>query len=155
MAGPSSRVSLLGKFSDSDEIKEWLKTIGAPQPKLPKGERTAHAEAKQAGIDAIFRDEASATGNGALAIGEGGLVLTNITFFAIEKGYDRYHGELPFGVNFEMSRDQVRALLGNPEFSKDRLRLDRWRLEDKWVFAKYAPDFGSIESYAVQIPDPS
>lgn len=38
-------------------------------------------------------------------------------------GYEGYTGELPFGINFNMSRDEVHILLGKPSFSREEIAI--------------------------------
>jgi hypothetical protein len=51
--------------------------------------------------------------------------VTTIQFFSEGRDtYRRYSGELPFGLRFECSRDQVRKQLGVPEANRDRQIVD-------------------------------
>ncbi|MGY6769276.1 hypothetical protein [Komagataeibacter sp. NFXK3] len=52
-------------------------------------------------------------------------IIDNIFFYSKNygDGYQYYHGELPFGLHFDMSRAEVRHLWGEPDFSKDVMTL--------------------------------
>jgi len=38
-------------------------------------------------------------------------------------GYKEYTGELPFGINFNMSSNEVHLLLGKPSFSREEIAI--------------------------------
>ncbi|GBR10144.1 hypothetical protein HW511_10355 [Asaia siamensis] len=71
-----------------------------------------------------------------------------------ETDYGRYGGTLPFDLRFEMSRNDVRTLLGEPDFSRgpcynEFLKrtsnpLDRYYRDEKSYAFEYLPTLSSI-----------
>lgn len=61
---------------------------------------------------------------------EGTLVVSTVFLFAegVQK-HRQYQGDLPHGLRFGMSRDQVRALLGEPQWTSPVLPIDRWHYD--------------------------
>ncbi len=148
-------VSLLGLSSEHPDVQAFLKSIQATPPNLPDGDIDVNTSAPAKGLTLVFTDESAHTNNDDLALGEGELLLTNITFLTSRsKGFDTYAGALPFGARFDMTRAELRALLGQPEESDDDLCLDRWTVDGIWFFATYADDFSELKDCAVQLPDP-
>jgi len=70
------------------------------------------------------------------------------------QGFDGYAGALPSGIRFDMSRSQVRAVLGSPEKSSERTSTtgrvhqswDRFDLEGAFLHLEYERDLRSIRS---------
>ncbi|WP_130730199.1 hypothetical protein [Komagataeibacter xylinus] len=52
-------------------------------------------------------------------------IIDNIFFYSKNygDGYQSYHGELPFGLHFDMSRAEVHQLCGKPDSSRGTVTL--------------------------------
>jgi hypothetical protein len=147
--------SLVGKPSDSAEVRDLLRLGSATDPKLKKGDVRAWVELNSLGLALVFVDEAFFTKRTDLAIGEGALLLSSVTFHTgSDPAYSPYAGALPFGVRFDQSQGELNAQLGPPERSNPRLRLDRWHINGVWYFAKYAPAADRLLTFSMQMPDP-
>jgi hypothetical protein len=111
-------------------------------------------EAKEHGLELTFTDEAFLTQEDTLAIGEGALLLTGIRFHSgILPGFNAFDGDLPFGIQFTQPLSEMRAVLGEPEWSNEQRRHYRWRVDDLWYFAKYDGDTGSMKTFSIQVAD--
>jgi hypothetical protein len=148
----SAIVALLGKHSDSTEVDAFLKSVSAPSPKLPKGDQTTYSEVPESGLQLVFTDESTFTGDNELAIGEGALILSCVFFMGSEPDYQRYADPLPYGVRFDMDRKELERTLGTPEWSDDELCTARWDKDGLKFSVKYADDFASVENCGVQKP---
>jgi hypothetical protein len=148
-------LSLLDKPSDHPEVKQVLASLGAPAPKLKKGDVDAYSEAKDHGVYLTFKDEGQLRNDPKLAIGEGALILVAIGFqTSAAAGYQTYAGQLPFGVTFSMPRPDVHALLGAPEKTIAPLAKDRWTRDGVRFHVQFAKGFGPIHSIQASLPMP-
>jgi hypothetical protein len=153
MTEAETLVGLLGKSSDSPEVAAWLSQAGAKPPKLPKGDTDAYVVLKDRGLELMFTDEAKHQMRNDIAIGEGALILSNVRFnSAAVPEFKPYAGPLPYGLAFPNSQADVQRVLGKPEQSNPRLRMDRWTREPHRAFAKYKEGLGELESFNVQLP---
>jgi hypothetical protein len=148
-------ISLLGVSADDQRIRDLLKDAGSVSgPKLKRGDTDAYVEIPTAGLYFVFTDEAFFRKTPGAKIGTGPLLLTNVTVYCTPTDkYAPYAGTLPFGLECSDSRDAARAKLGMPQVAIDRRRLDRWTIDDIWVYAVYARDLQSTERAGVQLPD--
>lgn len=147
-------VSLIGKPSDSLEVKDLLSRLKLKAPKLKKGDVRTTVEAKSAGFFLTFTDEAFLTKNENLSLGEGGLVLTGVSFLkANPPEWAGYTGDLPLQVRFEDSQRAVRARLGDPEWKNETLGTERWLKDGKRVFAQYDDELAHVTEFGVSLPD--
>lgn len=149
-------LSMLGKSSDSPEVVAWLAQVGARPPKLGDGDFNTGLVLADEGLELTFTDEAKHHKRRDLAIGEGALLLTSVRFNSAEiPDFQAYAAALPFGVAFPMSQAQVQGVLGPPEFTNARLRLDRWTRDGWWVFAQYGKTSGTLSNFSVQALPPA
>ncbi len=125
-------------------------------PVVKSGDTNVYVDLPSHGLYFIFTDEGFLERKPNARIGEKPPVLSNVTFnSAAIAPYAQYGSPLPLGLQFASSRDAARAALGPPEFSIDRRRMDRWRIDNLWVFAVYSPAFDAIQRLTVQVPDKS
>ncbi len=130
----------LGKPLSDLQTLETLKTIGVDSPEsmqVPEGEYSEYFISKPSGFSLIFSDEAMFLGKPHQQVGDGPLYFSGVFFYAGGKdGYSSYTGELPLGITFNSSREQLIKLLGGPSWERQNSRggagADRW--DDK---AKY------------------
>lgn len=98
---------------------------------LPEGEFDAYVERPQEGYCAVFTDETMFLGLGNQSLGEGPLYLSGVFLYAGGKdGYDKYTGQLPFGMTFLRVRDEILTTLGPPSWQNQRddgtVLAERW-----------------------------
>jgi hypothetical protein len=78
------------------------------------------------------------------------------------EGYVGFAGELPEGIRFDMSRAEVRSILGSPgasgepravDFYGEAPAWDRFVLETAQVHVEYGPDQNSIQLVTLMLRD--
>jgi hypothetical protein len=147
--------SLLDKSSDHPEIQIILSALAVAPPKLKKGDVDSYADAKSLGVYLTFRDEGNLRNDPQVAIGEGALILIAIGYQTSGvAGYTTYSGSLPFGITFQMQRQDVHSLLGPPEKTVAPLFKDRWTRDGVRFQVQFAKDFGPIQSCQASLPLP-
>ncbi len=67
------------------------------------------------------------------------------TVFLKNLGGVTYAGALPYGLRFEMSRADVRALMRAPDLADDDLGFDAWEEGDYRLRVEYEDDLRSIK----------
>jgi len=77
------------------------------------------------------------------------------------EGYSGYGGMIPLGVRFDMSRAQVRSILGSPTASGEARQIkgygegpawDRFDLADGHMHVEYVKDLRSIQLVTLMAP---
>lgn len=143
MSVPANQLlECLGKPHIDEQVKATLSAVGlgAAKIKLKRGEFDLALAAEKYGVDINFSDPSDYELDGSMP--DGALVVSTVFFFknGVEK-HAQFGGELPHKLKFEMSRKEVRALLGKPEWSSPALPNDRWK------FGKYklVVDFNESE----------
>jgi hypothetical protein len=144
---------LLGKPSTEPQILALLQRFGAKVPLREKGDVDAWVDLDGLGVGLVFTDEAHLKGNRRSATGEGGLVLSCVTYYGPkDEAASTFRGALPLGVDFAQSRADLSARLGEPELYIDRLCQDRWTIEGAWYFAEYTDELDALLTFSVQLP---
>lgn len=148
-------MALIGKQATDSNVAEMLQHYGASTSlKLKRGDTKAYVDLPKAGLYLIFTDEGFLEKRADATIGKSPLVLSNVTFNSSRiPTYSDFAEALPFGLNFKDCRTEVRNKLGHPELSIERLNLDRWRIDDRWIFSKYSKSSDHIDKFTVQVPD--
>lgn len=128
---------LVGKKLSDVEGKEIFQGVVMPEPELIGDE--SYVELLGLGVSMVLPDgETIAT---VQLHGEG------------NEGYSRFSGEIPAGISFAMSRDQVRNLLGFPVQSGDgghvvllghRPAWDAYKIDEQRLHIEYSDDNESI-----------
>jgi hypothetical protein len=143
---------LLNKPSTDSDVQLFLNAINLQSTKLriKRGESDAAIESKEHGIALNFK-----YANDALRFPEGTLVLS--TIHAMSKGTEghrQFSGTLISGLNFDMTRESVRRILGNPDWSSPILAVDRWERPGYQIVVQFHEDKkpASIYSVVVQLP---
>lgn len=93
--------SMLGKKIDSDEVKTWLSSLGAPE--IDRSSGTCYYNFKSTGISLKLdaQDE-----------------LDTIVLYAEgADGFQQYKGDLPLGLTFQLTRKEIEGILGPPDSS--------------------------------------
>ena len=118
--------------------------------------------------DAVELETIGGTGYGdaprsglSFVVGEDGRVEAVHLYADGHQGYDGYVGVIPSGIRFDMSRGQVRTVLGSPGVSLERRRFegqgdypayDLFDLGGAYMHLEYAPDLGSIQLITLMKP---
>lgn len=150
-----SIVRLFGKSSRDKEVISLLRELGiTSEPELNDGDTDVNVEAKAHGLYLVFTDEAFFTKESDKEIGEGPLLLTNVSvYFDPPEDYNAFKGTLPFGLSAKDHQEQIRQKLGTADFQDPDLSLDRWTINGNWVYIKYSDDLKSIADMSLQLPD--
>ena len=147
-------ISLLGLSSTAKQVEALLQGIGYHgQLKLKKGDYDSYIERPELGIYLVFSDEESVNRPLPQEVKEGELILTNVTARSGEKdNYLRFTGELPLGLQFGLSREDVRKKLGPPTWSNDRLSRDRWHFPNYRLIIGFTKDEKAISDVSLELP---
>jgi hypothetical protein len=155
MSDKSRFIALIGKASDSPEMKTWLDELKAPPPRLKKGDTSAHVTLPKQGLELVFGDEAFETGRSDLAIGEGALLLTAIMFKSAHvRDFADYSGPLPMGLAFGESPAKVHEKLGLPERVHPVLPTERWAIDGVRLIVTYDKQKSEVRQVSVERPRP-
>jgi hypothetical protein len=155
MSSKNPFAAMIGKASDSPEIKTWLAELKARQPRLKKGDTSAYVELPKLGLDLIFGDEAFETRRPDLAIGEGALLLTAIMFKSSHyPDYSEYSGPLPMGLAFGVPPAKVHATLGPPAWVHPLLPTERWAFDGVSLIVLYDKQKTAVKQVSVERPRP-
>jgi hypothetical protein len=133
---------LLGKSQDDTALKAALAAAGVKKiPKLGRDEFRVFADLKGHGMSIEMTDEAVLKDLTDQDRGEGPLILTGVdAFIERKKNRDVYKGKLPYNLAPDMTRADVRKVLGSPKVSDDQVPYDLW-LRDKFeVTVGYTKD---------------
>lgn len=130
---------MLGHAIDEPDIKSALESFGIDigvEIKLPEDEYTAYLERKADGYCFVFTDEAMFLNISDQRVGEGPLFFSGVFFYAEGKdGYSRYKGDLPVGLDFSFTRNEILNGLGQP--TAQRMRDDGSIIGDRWELPNY------------------
>jgi hypothetical protein len=155
-------VKYLGMYWGEPSLQSLIDALGITKaPKLPKGDITSHLELKKAGIYLVFRDERFVKIPNKV-FPEGALVLSNISFYLVEKdGYKKYQGLLPKGLLPETSSQMALAAFGSPSNLKhspdgdlippETYRVLRWDRKEFCLFLSFN-DKQQARDIALQLP---
>lgn len=156
MADGMQFIPLVGKASDSPEIKAWLQQLETKPPKLKRGDVNCHCCVYKEGLELAFIDEADLTMNPDLAIGEGGLFLSSIRFTSSKiPDYTQYAGKLPFGITFEQTQADVHALFGPPPKKHPFLPRERRAMDGVDFIIGYDKSYQFIKECSLALPRPA
>lgn len=98
---------------------------------LPKGEYRAYIERPTEGYSLVFTDEAVFLGIANQPIGKGALYLSGVFLYAEGKdSYSQFVGELPMGLSFSTSQENIGKKLGSSSW--DRKRSDGSVAAERW-----------------------
>jgi hypothetical protein len=149
-------VAVLGKASDSKEVQDLLRQLGAKPPKLKKGNVDAYVVLDDQGLELLFSDEAYVTKRKDLARGEGKLLLTTAWFkIADPPKVASYAEALPHGLAFTKSKGDVHKLLGKPEWANadPDIRRERWSVASHKIVVRYTEKLSGLEQVIASLPD--
>ncbi len=135
-----------GLLSTDVAVTQVLKTLGfAGAVKRPKrGEVETNVPFLEKGIELIFTKVEEVPGLSASSFSEGALALTTVFFYSASKVESRAFSDLPAGLEFKSTRGEVRALLGQPEWSSPVVNNDRWAFPQYTVTIDFAENESSI-----------
>jgi hypothetical protein len=128
MIDPRRFYKLVGQPSDAPDVQKLLSDLGAPQPKLKRGETTANVPLPKVGVELVFDDEAYHFKRKDLAEGEGALILAEIMLRSDVPKFKDYAGSLPEGLVFGETAADVHAKLGQPERLHKFLPTEFWTI---------------------------
>jgi len=164
-------LSYLGLPGSNQELIEYmgaLKVDLANEMYLEKDEYgnydgyRVYIERPRDGYCLVFSDEAEFLGKRDQPIGAGELYFSTVFFYSEGKDdYSEYESDLPFGLMFQDTRDNVIRKLGVPSWQRlaqdgERVISDRWdELPDVpyRLHVTYYKDTGKISIISATIPD--
>lgn len=148
----STLTQAIGSFFGEEPVRQFLDALAVEgAPKLPKGEDTTFLKKSENGLELTFAGERFMTGK-TRQYPEGALVLTNVRFYgAGVDDFDAYTGELPYGLNFGATLDDLTKALGTPGWKSPNGQRFRWDQSGHAVFATLGED-AKLQILAVQLP---
>lgn len=120
-------LSNLGRSHVDPAVVSILSELGLRNSKikLKRGESDVALDAPAKGVDVVFSDPS--LHDVPQNLPQGALILSAIFFFSEGiQGHRQFQGLLPYGLSFGMKRDEVRKMLGAPEWTSPLLPIDRW-----------------------------
>jgi hypothetical protein len=155
MSSKNRFAAMIGKASDSPELKTWLAELKASPPRLKKGDTSAYVTLPKLGLELVFGDEAFETGRADLAIGEGALLLTAVMFKSSHvPDFSEYSGPLPMGLAFGQTPAKVHETMGPPERAHPVLPTERWAFEGARLIVTYDKQKTAVRQVSVERPRP-
>ncbi|QDI02512.1 hypothetical protein E4A48_01280 [Xanthomonas cerealis pv. cerealis] len=151
---PQTIIDALGKIHDSEQGARLFEALNLkekdlrPDPLNEQGRRIY--EDKTRGLQLEFEDEGQRREIPYHDIGEGPWVLDQVFLRSEKGGGNAYPGVLPYGIRFDMSKNELSDLLGPP--TKSSPRVDVWKKEQHKVFINYDMKSGAVKSLGMQPP---
>ena len=85
-------------------------------------------------------------------IGEGPLIVSGVSAYLDKSaGSDLYKGKLPYKIAADMTRADLRKMLGRPEKSNDEIPLDGWSMDDLKVVVRYTEEL-KLMIFSLKLP---
>ncbi|WP_343628426.1 hypothetical protein [Roseateles sp.] len=148
----SEIASRLGYYFGEREVSELVNALEiVEKPQLPKGDDTAYLVSEQRGVELTFVDERYLDAPPTREYPEGALVLNNVRFYGVAGSrFKRFDGELPHGLAFGQTLDELKAKLGATTWESSDSDRARWDQPDHLIFAGF-DDQGRADVYALQM----
>jgi hypothetical protein len=144
-------VDLFGRAADDLAVRGALARAGVTETvRIERDELSEAVDLPQTGMTVEFTDES-------ILRPEGGKVrrpiLTSVLMIIQHRKMSYlYEGALPCGLVRETSRDAMRARLGSPVKSNEKLRWDEWTVDGLTLSVSYPADFSSITRVGIRLP---
>ena len=148
--------SALGRPHNSPEIQDLFSALGIsekdlePDP-LDEDGRRIFEDAETLGIQLEFEDEGISGNAPYHVIGEGPWILDQMFLLSSLDSGKEYSGEIPCGLNFKMSREQVRETLGAPTSETGVDDVDAWNMTSFRLVINYEISGGDIRYIGLQL----
>ena len=147
---------LLGiEFGDA-RIQALLTEYGLPlkRPKVKRGDFDAGIEVGKEGVDLVFSLVEAIPSMEGSGLPEGALVLSAVFLYPDAKGKrPGFKSQLPAGLSFNMSRQQVASVLGQPDSTSPVFPNDRWDKEGRSLIVDFEENEKAIDTVTIQISD--
>ena len=146
-------LEVLGRSHVDPKVVSLLDRLGLARQKikLKRGDFDIAFDAPEHGIDVVFSDPQSYVL--AQDVPEGALIFTCVFFFSEgRENHLQYPLELPAGLTFGASREDVRKLFGAPEFSSPILPVDRWTWNGLKLAVTFVESHSSIARVSCSLP---
>jgi hypothetical protein len=140
-----SAVDFLGAHENSAGLRQWMDALPGDKTVLPSDDRH-YLEFMEAGVALQFDSESS-------------ILETILLYTEGHDEYSGYQGELPNGIDFGHSRNEVRKRLGKPEKSGAADKRDQTPAWDRYNFGtyglhvQYSEDEQSIDLLTLMTPE--
>jgi hypothetical protein len=150
MIDPRHFFKLVGQPSDAPDVQKLLSDLGAPRPKLKRGETTANVPLPKVGVELVFDDEAYHFKKQDLAVGEGALILSSIMLRSNVPKFKDYAGSLPEELVFGESAADVHTKIGQPERLHNFLAKEFWTIQGCKVIAVFNEAKTKLEEVVIE-----
>lgn len=147
----------IGRYFGETEITELMQKLDLiGKPKRKRGEDDAYVMAPDIGIELGFTDEEALEPPllDAREYPDGALVLTNVEFFGRRSGnYIPHSGNLPDGLIFGMTKQEVQNLFGAPHKMYLGEDVFKWICDERALICTFESDSLAHVSYQVVLED--
>jgi hypothetical protein len=142
-------IELIGKPIFDSDVQKLLKYVGVidKKIKIKRGESDAAIDCKNHGIVFNFAELSDDVNNP-----EGTLFLIAIHAMANKvQGHKGFAGILPMGLSFIMSDNDVRKIMGKPDWTSPVLPIHRWNKQKIQIVIEFTDEKAkTIDSIVVQ-----
>lgn len=145
-------VALLGAHDKEITVQKFMASLGlsGEKIKLKRGDFEVAFESEQHGIDVNFADPLGVTL--VTNVPDGALVVSAIFFYAEGvQGHKRFGGTLPHGLDFKLSRSDIKTRFGAVAWSSPVLPIDRWVFSDHELTIWFSPSTALISHVIVHL----
>jgi hypothetical protein len=149
-------IAALGRTHNESTVRNLLEQLGLENAKikLKRGDFDVGVESEAFGVALNFSDPE--TYGMQELVRDGALVLS--TVFLYSEGVEdhrQFQGDLPAGLEFSMSREEVNRKLGRPEWTSPALPVDRWPIDGRRLVVRYHADERSIRHISCALVRPT
>lgn len=149
----SDFIPVLGYPSHHPLVQSLLSQTGSKQmPVLKKGDTDAYIEIPEHGLYLVFTDVSAVDFNLPINnLEKKTLVLKNATARdGSQKGYSQFLDSLPEKLSFDLTRDQVHALLGSPSETNEFMPIDFYHRDGYRLITEYSDEEDRIMEISVE-----
>jgi hypothetical protein len=148
---------LLGKPVDSPEVKVFLVNLDATENlEIDPDDGTAYISREELGFSLLFKEAGWIKNPSYASLPKNTLVFVSCFYYAEgHEGYRQFSGELPRGLSFSDSRDDVHKKLGPPSWQRERngrVISEKWVFGDRSLHVTYSRNTGKIAVIVFGIP---
>ena len=147
--------SALGRPHSGPEIQRLFSALGISEQDLepdPMDEdwRRLFEDAETLGIQLEFEHECLRGDGPCGDPGEGPWILDQLFILSSLESDTEYSGEIPCGLSFEMSREQLREILGAPTSETGVDDTDAWTMDSFRLVVSYETSSWAVRYFGLQ-----
>jgi len=147
-------LDLFGRNIDDESVRDALVKVGIDTSALEveKDDISVVKNVSGKGITLVFSDEAYLHKRDDMAIGEGAPILSEFSLWLQEsEDGSVYTGPLPFNLQRDNSRVELRKQFGEPVSSDDDPPWDQWSVDNLVLTVEYNEDEKSLSTVSLEL----